>query len=214
MAVKENELEKLKKLYVKIRPDIESRMEEFSVIRKTKSDVKLFGELVFCLLTPQSKAKSCWAAVVRLKKNRLLFDGSPKEVSASLKGVRFKNNKTKYIIEVREQFPRIKDKVKNHAGSILPLRRYLAENVCGLGYKESGHFLRNIGLGCDIAILDRHILKNLKLLGVITEIPRYLPNKKYLKIEQKMKKFSTQSGIPLSHLDLLMWAREAGEIFK
>jgi thermostable 8-oxoguanine DNA glycosylase len=41
----------------------------------------------------------------------------------------------------------------------------------GHGYKEAGHFLRNIGFDQDLAILDRHILKNLKKLGVIDSVP-------------------------------------------
>jgi thermostable 8-oxoguanine DNA glycosylase len=44
-------------------------------------------------------------------------------------------------------------------------------NVKGIGYKEAGHFLGNIGFNQDLAILDRHILKNLKKLGVINAVP-------------------------------------------
>jgi len=83
-----------------------------------------------------------------------------------------------------------------------------------MGYKEASHFLRNIGLGKDMAILDRHILKNLKAFGVINDIPRALSRKKYLEIEEKMRKFSHEIGIPISHLDLLFWSRQTGEIFK
>ena len=59
-----------------------------------------------------------------------------------------------------------------------------------MGYKEASHFLRNIGLGYDIAILDRHILKNLKLFNVIDEIPSSISKKKYFEIEEKMRNFS------------------------
>ena len=88
------------------------------------------------------------------------------------------------------------------------------KNLTGLGYKEAGHFLRNIGFGERIAILDRHILKNLYSLGVIEEIPASLSGKKYLDIEKKMADFSKEMHIPLSHLDLLLWSKETGEIFK
>jgi N-glycosylase/DNA lyase len=86
--------------------------------------------------------------------------------------------------------------------------------VLGLGYKEASHFLRNIGLGEDLAILDRHILKNLMLLGVIREVPTSLSRKTYLEIERKMTAFSKEAGIPMSKLDLLLWYKEAGEVFK
>jgi N-glycosylase/DNA lyase len=88
------------------------------------------------------------------------------------------------------------------------------ENVKGLGYKEASHFLRNIGLGEDLAILDRHILKNLALLGVIKEVPTSPTKRIYLEIERKMTAFSKESKIPMGHLDLLLWYKEAGEVFK
>jgi N-glycosylase/DNA lyase len=83
-----------------------------------------------------------------------------------------------------------------------------------MGYKEASHFLRNIGMGEDLAILDRHILKNLKILGVISEIPVSLTRNKYLEIEIKMRDFAENVKIPMSHLDLLLWYKETKEIFK
>jgi N-glycosylase/DNA lyase len=69
-------------------------------------------------------------------------------------------------------------------------------------------------MGQGIAILDRHILKNLKLLGVIDEVPKSLTRKKYMEIEQSMSDFCNRTGVPEEELDLLLWSREAGEIFK
>jgi len=93
-------------------------------------------------------------------------------------------------------------------------REWLVANIKGLGYKEASHFLRNIGLGGDLAILDRHILKNLALLGVIDEVPASPGRKMYLEIEKKMTRFSNEVNIPMAHLDLLLWYKEAGEVFK
>ena len=83
-----------------------------------------------------------------------------------------------------------------------------------MGYKEASHFLRNIGFADYLAILDRHILKNLKIFGIIEEIPKSLSKKKYLEIEEKMRNLANEVNIPLSHLDLLFWSKETGEIFK
>jgi len=96
----------------------------------------------------------------------------------------------------------------------LIIRGWMVENIKGMGYKEASHFLRNIGFGKDIAILDRHILKNLKDLGVISEIPDTLTEKKYFEIEGKMRDFSERAGIPLEALDLLFWSMQTGHIFK
>jgi N-glycosylase/DNA lyase len=83
-----------------------------------------------------------------------------------------------------------------------------------MGFKEASHFLRNIGRGEDIAILDRHILKNLVKLGVINATPANLSEKTYLSIEEKMKAFSKRAKIPMAHLDLLLWFNETGKLFK
>jgi N-glycosylase/DNA lyase len=90
---------------------------------------------------------------------------------------------------------------------------FLVKNFKGFGMKEASHFLRNTG-HFDLAILDRHILRNLLELGVIEEVPESLSAKNYLAIEEKMKDFSNQIGIPFAHLDMLLWAKEAGEVFK
>lgn len=203
----------LKNMYDKLKPDIEERLEVFKDTWKTKNNTKLFSELCFCLLTPQSRANTCWESVVALKKRGLLFDGSVSQVAGCLTGVRFKNNKARYIIKARGQFPEIKKEIRNY-NKIYELRDWLASNVCGIGYKESSHFLRNIGLGEGIAILDRHILKNLKLFDVIKAIPPSISKSKYFEIEDKTRAFSREIRIPIAHLDLLMWAKETGIIFK
>ncbi len=98
---------------------------------------------------------------------------------------------------------------------IFPMREWLVENIKGLGYKEASHFLRNIGLGKDIAILDRHILKNLQKYGVIDKIPSSLGSRRvYLEIEEKMKALSKETRIPLEDMDLLFWSLQTGFIFK
>jgi N-glycosylase/DNA lyase len=102
----------------------------------------------------------------------------------------------------------------NRVAGIQERREWLVKNIKGLGYKEASHFLRNMGFGESIAILDRHILRNLHLLSVIEGIPESLSRVKYLLIEKKMAEFAKEINIPLAHLDLLLWYKETGEIFK
>ncbi len=92
-------------------------------------------------------------------------------------------------------------------------REWLIKNVKGLGRKEASHFLRNIGHQ-DLAILDRHILKNLVRVGAIGRLPKTLTTKRYSAIEQKFLQFSHTIGIPMDELDLLFWSLETGEILK
>ncbi len=216
--IRKKNVKELLHIYYQIKPEIMQRLKEFEKIKLTRDEKAIFKELVFCLLTPQSKAETCWNAVVSLENKGLLWEGDIKEIREELKGVRFHNNKAKYIKEVQSKF--VKNKKLYIAQLIydykdpINLREWLIKNIKGMGYKEASHFLRNIGLGRDLAILDRHILKNLRDLGVIKEIPKTLSKNKYLKIEEKMRVFSKNIGIPLDHLDLLLWFKQTGRIFK
>jgi N-glycosylase/DNA lyase len=208
--------EKLLEHYENRKKDIKKRLDEFKKVWNSPEE-DLFAELCFCLCTPQSKARTCDAFIRRVKRNKLLYQGTEKELRGYMFGVRFCDNKTRYIMGAREFFKENgKIKIKNRISNCSPegARDWLVKNVKGLGMKESSHFLRNIGLGENLAILDRHVLKNLKKHGVIKEIPSCLTDKKYKKIEEKMKNFSKRIGIPLADLDLLFWSEETGEIFK
>lgn len=215
-----SKIKELQEIYKCIENDIRKRLQEFKRIWKEGDDRKIFMELAFCLLTPQSKAKVCWKAVERLAEKGVLFQGSAEEILEELNGIRFKDKKALYIVEVRKKFLDKGDiKIKNLLDELLSngvffTREWIVENIKGLGYKEASHFLRNLGFGEDIAILDRHILKNLKILGVIEEFPKSLSKRKYLTIENEMRKFSKYVGIPLDHMDLILWYKETGEIFK
>ena len=114
---------------------------------------------------------------------------------------------------MKKQFPLIAKKLSEHV-SALELREWLVENVLGLGYKEASHFLRNIGKNDGLAILDRHILRNLKRLNVINSIPKSISKNKYLEIERCFSKFAIDNDIALDELDLLFWSMETGEIRK
>jgi N-glycosylase/DNA lyase len=189
---------------------IQGRLMDF----RSLNEGEWFDEMLFCLLTPQSNAKKCWEAVIELKNkgvNRL----SEKEVARILKTkTRFHNNKAKYVKLAVLQWGDVKKKLDGVDNDVVDVRNWIAESVCGMGYKEAGHFLRNIGKSDNkIAILDRHILRNLKELGVIKS--EELKGKdSYFEVERKFAEFAFKVGIPIDELDLLFWSRENGEVFK
>jgi len=204
-------------IYSVIKPEIEKRITEFKKVWGESDNNAIFAELVFCLFTPQSSARQCWKAVKILLEKNLLFEGDWSAISAEINMVRFRNNKSKYLVEARERFVcgthGIRDCLDMHADDF-DKREWLVKNVKGMSYKEASHFMRNNGMGERIAILDRHILKNMKLLGVIDEIPKSINRKSYLELEGKLSAFSKRIGIPLDHLDFVLWYKEAGEVFK
>ena len=150
--------------------EIAGRLADFRRIWAAGSDEDLFAELAFCLLTPQSRARVCWPAVERLRGCGLLFCGTAGEVEGELERVRFAETKAGRIVAARRQFTRngrlaIRAVLEGFADP-RAAREWLVGNVSGLGYKEAGHFLRNIGLAEELAIIYRHILMKLALLGV------------------------------------------------
>ena len=195
--------------YEKRKKVIRDRLNDFKNIKESE----YFYELLFCLLTPQTSAKMADRAIQQLKA-RKFYENNFNPV-LYLEGIRFLNNKGKYLSEAKEKFSIIKDKVNELKDNPIELRNWLIENIKGMNYKESGHFIRNIGLSNNkISILDRHILKNLHKLNVINEVPNPLSKRKYLEIEQRFLNFSKDIDIPIDELDLLFWSMEAGEVFK
>ncbi|MBI4158705.1 N-glycosylase/DNA lyase [Candidatus Woesearchaeota archaeon] len=193
--------------YNKKKEIINSRLNDFKNIKEED----WFYEMCFCILTPQSTARGADRAIKALKK--LNFKNKTIDPIPYLLGeIRFQNNKGKYLIEAKAKFEEIENKIKNSKDSF-ELREWLVKNVKGYGYKESAHFLRNIGHK-NLAILDRHILKNLFKSSVIKEVPKILTPKIYFEIEEKFKNFSEKIGISMDELDLLFWSMETGEVFK
>jgi len=149
--------------YEKKKEVIRARLKEFEKANGW-SEERLFAELSFCICTPQSKAKTCWKAISTLMNNGALYFGDEKQIRQSLTGVRFSENKARYIIEARNFFRKdnklqINGRIRSFKSDKI-LREWLVKNVKGFGMKEASHFIRNIGLGKELAILDRNILRN------------------------------------------------------
>jgi N-glycosylase/DNA lyase len=210
-SAQRSELETLKRLYRKRRSAIRERLSEFSSVPASE----YFYELAYCLLTPQSSAVHADRAVETLRSH--LFSeqgGNPEQLLRNpAHYIRFHRTKARHLLLARAGFPAVLQALSNGrpAGEV---REWLVKNVKGLGYKEATHFLRNIGKNNGLAILDRHILRNLKRYGSIRSVPKALTRRKYLAIEQRFKAFSQQIGIPPDELDLLLWSMETGEIRK
>src|SRR5712691_9364578 len=128
----EKAIQELQTLYNEKRNAIHKRLQEFKEILD-RNDDDIFAELCFCLLTPQSSAKTCWAAVTRLSEKNLLTKGTPKEIEQLISDVRFNDSKARYIIEARSLFTRdgeihVKTQLTS-AYNPYQLREWLVENV-------------------------------------------------------------------------------------
>jgi N-glycosylase/DNA lyase len=202
--------EKIKEHYKKNNAMIKKKLDEFSEVPESE----YFYELCFCFCTPQSKAKHAIEVVEKLKAHDFQNKqfNPVKILSDKSHYIRFHNQKSKNILNMKSIYPEILKLLKS---DLMPAekRLWLAQNVKGLGMKESSHFLRNVGYR-NLAILDRHILKHLVECGVFKEIPKVGSIKNYLDVEKKFLKFSDSTVIPIDELDLLFWSYETGEVLK
>ncbi|HEX9006771.1 MAG TPA: N-glycosylase/DNA lyase, partial [Bacteroidota bacterium] len=200
----------LRRDYAERKEAIRCRLDEFAAVRVES----YFYELVYCLMTPQSSAVNAGKVVALLQEAEMLHQELELEELLYRKEhyIRFHNTKAKRIREARGQMPRIVEAIGSTPDSA-ELRAWLVKNVKGLGWKEASHFLRNIGRR-DLAILDRHILKNLRAHGALRSLPRTLTPKRYLSIERSFRRFALRVGISMDELDLLFWSRETGQILK
>ncbi len=218
LKVRYREVKALRVEYASKRSAIERRLEDFRRIGQTEEE-RLFEELCFCILAAQTGARRSDAAIAALRDAKLLWSGGSSDIASFLRHrTRFHNHKAAFIVRARERFStggdgRLSATLGSFASS-KDARAWLVREVDGLGLKEASHFLRNTGRGEDLAILDRHILRNLIRHRVIRTMPPTLTAKRYLEIESRMERFSRDVDIPMAALDLVFWSRETGEIFK
>ena len=202
--------DQLHALFEQRKSAIRCRLDEFASVTPGEYPY----ELAYCLLTPQSSAVNAAKAVEALKE--ACFFTHDVDASAILAEkrhyIRFHNTKARHLRDAKEHLPGIIARLF-HESPGPEIRMWLIHNVRGLGWKEASHFLRNIGYR-NLAILDRHILKNLKHHNVLRTIPKTLTPKRYRTIEKSFASFASAVGISMDELDLLFWSKETGEILK
>ncbi|PNR97550.1 DNA lyase [Petrotoga olearia DSM 13574] len=195
-----------------IKDEVERRFEEFKDIGQNGDELSLFSELSFCVLTANWRAKGGIKAQKLITKEGFAYYNEEQLISKLKEvGHRFPNTRSRYIVENRWIIGSLKDLLQK---DISESRRFLVENIKGIGWKEASHFLRNVGKE-DVAILDKHILKILKNYNLVKEVPKpSWTEKKYTKFEKKLRAFSKIVGEPLGKLDLYLWYMETGQIDK
>lgn len=210
--------------YKENRDQIESRLEEFRSLRDS-SEKRKFKELVFVIFTSQTEAEKAWSATEKLDEKDLLLEGSRESIARILEheDIQYSKDKSSYLVENRENLsqPTLQtpEKSLKITGKIDPenleeSRRWFAENVKGMSWKGSSHFLRNIGYGNSFAIISGHIAAQIYELGITESAEQPGKEEDYLKTEEKIREFSSEIGIGVKELDLVLWSMKTGDIFK
>lgn len=202
------EIEMLKKSSIK--KVVETRIKQFEEMRN-KSGSELFKELAYCILCANFNAERSMNIQKAIDDGFLCW--SEKRLSQELKalGHRFPNTRAKYIVEARKYVDNL-ESIISSSNNKQELREWLAAEIKGIGIKEASHFLRNVGFS-DFAIIDFHII-NVLVKHRLIEEPRTLTKKRYLEIEEMLKRIAEKAGLNLAELDLYLWFIETGKILK
>lgn len=209
---------RLKLSYIEKGDLIRARLKEFRDILEGGDDKRIFEELAFCILTAGASAKMGIRSIDAIRD--ILFDAGATVLSKRLQHIhRFPNSRARYIVHTRDHLESEFDfKLRDLIDSFkhpLDRRDFFAtyKDIKGVGYKEASHFLRNIGF-CGYGILDKHILRCLYELRLIKSSRPPTTRKRYLRIENRLKKLATALRIDFDELDLLLWSERTGEILK
>lgn len=87
-------------MYQKNKELYKNRLQDFKNIWKDGSNEDIHAELSFCILTPQSKALKCMEGNNRFKRKQFAFFCKSWGYGRLLNIVRFKNNKSRYLVEL------------------------------------------------------------------------------------------------------------------
>jgi N-glycosylase/DNA lyase len=200
--------------------EIRARLNQFHEVWRGGSDEQLWEELVFCIFTAGASARMGFRAVEAVRP--YLLHGRREEMTRALKKAgahRFPVERPGYIVVTRNYLREhcdlaLREKLKSFADPI-ERRDWLAreKQIKGLGYKESSHFLRNIGL-MGHAILDKHVMRCLAELKVVDTPKPPATRARYLETEDRLKAFAREIKIDFDELDLVLWSMKTGEVLK
>ena len=202
------------------RKEIRKRLGEFDEVWRKGSDARFWEELAYCIFTAGASARMGLDSVDAVRP--LLLDGDAQAMTAALKEARahrFPVARPQYIVVTRDyfrtQFGMALRKRLREFSDPFERRDWLAQEkqVKGLGYKESSHFLRNVGVKGH-AILDKHVMRCLAEVGVVDSAKPPQTRRKYLEVEQELIRFAKDIRVDFDELDLVLWSMKTGEILK
>jgi N-glycosylase/DNA lyase len=130
-------------------------------------------------------------------------------LSAALGRYRFPRAKARQVARTYCRFRDQQLKLRTMVSLEIPsdsLRNCLTSVVDGLGPKQASMFLRDIGRADDLAIIDRHVLAYMKVVGLVSRHHTdSLTRKSYLDLEEELRRYAEFLNLPLGVLDRAIW---------
>ncbi len=190
----------------------------------TLAEDELRFELVSCILGSQVRAESANLAADRLRLAGLLsderwagsdyaFEGEVREILAGrgpgsrMPSYRFPTIRARQLAKLRTLLRvRTLRSYVGRADDAGSTRRLLVRDLPGIGPKQASMFLRNVGASYDVAVLDVHVLRFLRLIDVLppeeVNVSALVP---YERTEHLARGYAASVGRALGYLDWAIW---------
>ena len=214
--------EKLANAITAIYPDIEERVR---LNQNIFDERELWWELSACVLSSQVPYETAVAASDALEKLGLLtadYDDEqeiyPKvyEVLSTPLIVNEKARRYRFAAIRAKQLAKARVLVTTGGGTLKSLldnfenaweaRDWLVKCMPGLGPKQASMFLRNSGISYELAILDRHVLNYMSMLGIYEESDMFISGiSKYAHYEEKLREHAGELDCNIGMLDWAIW---------
>ena len=195
------------------------------------NETSLLSQLILCILSSQEKYEVALGVMKEFKKNKIIIIPKGRlelkkihqqiitilshPVCFTYRGInysrriRFFLKKANYIVSTIERiyFNNLTiKKILQSQTSVQDVRNNLIANSMGIGPKQASMFLRNVGFHTDFAILDKHVVDYMKLMGLTCGIQANYSNLHiYQKVETELRTYADNYNISLFHLDIAIW---------
>lgn len=138
----------------------------------------------------------------------LVGDPTPRQIELVSSRHRFPNQTKKRLDAIFADHASILDATVDWLDKpkcVFRNRKMMANLVPGLGPKQTSFLFSCTGYGHEIAVLDRHILKYLQLVGLTEASGIPATWKKYEGIETAFLSYSSEKNVRADALDLAIW---------
>jgi thermostable 8-oxoguanine DNA glycosylase len=122
----------------------------------------------------------------------------PLEIGGRTVAYRFPAQRAKYIVSALSHLPNL---LLDHRST--RAQRDLLCTLPGIGYKTASWIARNHWGADDVAILDVHVLRAGRLIGLFSESEH--PSRHYRAMEERFLLFATRLDVRPSVLDAVIW---------
>jgi N-glycosylase/DNA lyase len=189
---------------------------KLATVRRSVTLDELWTSMSFCVLSSNVRLDSANKAHRAIWSIPLLFDIGDRTDNLELQlqnrliGAGYRFHKTKAVklanswVALRENHACLVDLI-NNSTDVLSVREYVVKMFPGIGIKQASMFLRDIGVTCELPVIDIHIRRFLS-----AHVAEFNPSIKsdYLQAESWLGELARIHTSSVAAVDLAIWAAE------